>query len=331
MANDPRPDTERELHLERRRAPQEGPIVVAGAHGQSLLLRVDGIPREGETVLATGFEEPEDGGKATNQAVAAAKLGDPVRLVTMLGQDDRGRRWRTSLERYGIDMRFVLERPGATDVGFVMLPPSRIPAIASSRELSLALDADAVASVAEAFTGASVVVCQLEAPQSCAMTSFRLARAAGAITILNPAPAEALDPELVALTDVLVPNEHEAEALDGAEGSPGTLAARIAHRFGCATVVTAGAEGCVIAVGDEPPLHCPAPQVEVLDTTGAGDAFTGALASRLRAGECLADAAAFAVLAASISVTSEGTMPGYPSAADVVRFASAARVVRTRS
>jgi ribokinase len=301
-----------------------GPIVVAGSHGQSLLLRVDSIPREGETILAYGFEEPEDGGKATNQAVAAAKLGDPVRLLTLIGNDERGDRWRRILEGYGIDMRFVLERSGATDVGFVMLPPSRIPAIASSRDLSLALNSDTVMSAAAAFADASVVVCQLEAPQSCAIASFRLARAAGAMTILNPAPAEDLDPELVSLTHVLVPNEHEAAALDGSEGAPAVLAARLAARFDCAIVVTAGALGCYVEAPGLSGLHCPSPQVPVADTTGAGDAFIGALASRLRAGEDLANAAAFAVCAASISVTRQGTMPAYPVAAELAEGLDAA-------
>jgi ribokinase len=301
-----------------------GPIVVAGSHGQSLLLRVDAIPREGETILAYGFEEPEDGGKATNQAIAAAKLGDPVRLVTLIGNDERGHRWRRILEGYEIDTRFVLERSGATDVGFVMLPPSRIPAIASSRDLSVALNGDAIMSAAAAFSDASVVVCQLEAPQSCAIASFRLARAAGAITILNPAPADDLDPELVSLTQVLVPNEHEAAALDGSEDVPSVLAARLAARFDCAIVVTAGALGCYVQAPGLPGLHCPSPQVPVVDTTGAGDAFIGALASRLRAGEGLANAAAFAVRAASISVTREGTMPAYPLSAELAEGPGAA-------
>ena len=118
-----------------------GPIVVVGSHVAGLVLEVDAVPREGESVLGRGFEEPEDGGKATNQAVAAAKLGAPVRLVTLLGDDERGDRWRRILAGYGMDTTFVLQQPGPTDVGFVLLPPSRIPAIASSIELSVALEA----------------------------------------------------------------------------------------------------------------------------------------------------------------------------------------------
>lgn len=295
-----------------------GPIVVAGAHGQSLLLHVEAVPRGGETVLASGFKEPVDGGKATNQAVAAARLGAPVRLVTMLGNDDRGQRWQQILKGYGVDVQYLIEAEGATDVGFVMLPPDGIPAIASGRDLGAALDGDAVLSVRDAFAGASVVVCQFEAPQSCAVESFRLARSlSGAITILNPAPAAPLDPELAALTDVLVPNEHEAAALCGAMDEPGTMAARLTRRYGCVVIVTAGPLGCFVAERGDVSYHCPAPSVPATDTTGAGDAFIGGLATRLRLGDELRAAATYAVSVASFSVRHAGTMPSYPTTADL--------------
>lgn len=299
-----------------------GPIVVAGAHGQSLFLRVDAVPREGETVLGHSFEEPEDGGKASNQAVAIAKLGSPVRFVTLLGDDERGRRWREILTRYGVDVSYALEGRGPTDVGFVMLPPSRVPAIASSGDLSSSLNDDAVNSAADAFSGASVVVCQLEAPQSCALASFRLARTTGATTILNPAPAADLDATLVELTDILVPNEHEAAALEGMEAPPAELAKRLSVRFGCSIVVTAGALGCFVEAPGISDVHCPAPAVPIADTTGAGDAFVAGLAVRLRLGDDLASAAAFAVAVASVSVSREGTMPSYPTAAELTEQAA---------
>jgi ribokinase len=295
-----------------------GPIVAVGTHVAGLLLHVDAIPREGESVLGSGYEEPEDGGKATNQAVAAARLGAPTRIVTLLGDDERGDRWLAILARSGLDTRFVLRGQGPTDVGVVLLPPSRIPAIASVVALSQALDGSAVTSVAEAIDDASLVLCQLEAPQSCALAAFRLARQAGARTVLNPAPAALLDPALLALTDVLVPNEHEAAALAGRDGPPGQLAGELAARHdGLAVIVTAGAAGCHVARAGGAVEHLPAPSVEVVDTTGAGDAFIGALAVRLRAGEGLREAARFAVRAAAVSVTRPGTMPAFATRHDV--------------
>lgn len=289
------------------------PIVVAGAHLQSLFLRAERIPREGETVLGSGFEEPEDGGKATNQAVAVAKLGTPVRLVSVVGTDERGRRWRTTLADYGIDTRYLREVEGSTDVGFVILPPSGVPAIVSSADLSQRLDDAFVTGCGEAFADASVVVCQFEAPQSCAVGSFRLARAAGALTVLNPAPALEFDPRLAGLVDVLVPNEHEAAALAGSPAHPHDLAERLCALHGCAVLVTAGSHGCYAADPEGRRFHIPAPPARVIDTTGAGDAFVGALAVSLREERNLERAAAFATRAASLSVGRPGTMPSYPT------------------
>ena len=295
-----------------------GPIVVVGSHVAGLVLEVDAVPREGESVLGRGFSEPEDGGKATNQAVAAAKLGAPVRLVTLLGDDERGDRWRTILAGYGMDTTFVMQQPGPTDVGFVLLPPSRIPAIASSIELSVALEAALIEHASRALDDASLVICQLEAPQGCAIASFRLARAAGARTLLNPAPAERLAPELLALTDVLIPNEHEAAVLAGRDGAPGQLAELLCEqRGGAAVIVTAGGDGCYVATGGRVE-HLTAPEVAVVDTTGAGDAFIGALAVRLREGDALRDAAALAVRAAALSVTRPGTMPAYATPGELM-------------
>ncbi|MDX6631467.1 MAG: ribokinase [Gaiellales bacterium] len=295
-----------------------GPIVVVGSHVAGLVLEVDAVPREGESVLGRGFSEPEDGGKATNQAVAAAKLGAPVRLVTLLGDDERGDRWRRILAGYGMDTTFVMQQPGPTDVGFVLLPPSRIPAIASSIELSVALEAALIEHARSALDDASLVICQLEAPQGCALASFRLARAAGARTLLNPSPAERLSPGLLALTDVLIPNEHEAAVLAGRDGGPGQLAELLCEqRGGAAVIVTAGGDGCYVATGGRAE-HLTAPRVAVVDTTGAGDAFIGALAVRLREGDALRDAAAFAVRAAALSVTRRGTMPAYATPGELM-------------
>jgi ribokinase len=293
------------------------PIVVVGSHIQGLLLEVEAVPREGETVLGHSFSEPEDGGKATNQAVAAAKLGAPVRLITLVGDDERGHRWRAIFDGYGIDTRHVIVGDGPTDVGVVMLPPSRIPAIVSTLDASAALDAAAVESQRAAFDGASLVLCQLEAPVDCALAAFRCAHDAGAVTILNPAPAHELPRELVELTDVLVANEHEAAAILGRAGQLRALALELGRlRHGWRAIVTAGATGCLVAAGGRVE-RIQAPRVVASDTTGAGDQFIGALAVRLREGDDLSAAAAFAVRAASVSVTRPGTMPAFVEAGEL--------------
>lgn len=294
-----------------------GPIVVVGAHAQGLFLRVAAVPREGETVLGFGFDEPLDGGKATNQAVAAARLGAPVVLVSVVGNDERGRRALGYLAEQGVDTSWVVEVDGPTDVGFVMLPPSAVPAIAVAMDRNRALDGFAVERAAAAIEGASVVVCQLEAPPEAALAAFRIGRRAGALRILNPAPFAKLDPELLALTDVLVPNEHEAAALVGRDDDPAALAAELGSTLPCAAVVvTAGAAGAYVA-GNGRLRHVRAPECAPVDTTGAGDAFVGALAVRLRDGSGLEAAAEYAVRAATLSVTRPGTMLAYPTAAEL--------------
>ena len=301
-----------------------GPVVVIGAHIQGLFLHVESVPAEGESVMGFGFEEPLDGGKASNQAVAAARLGAPTVFVTVVGNDERAERALRFFVEVGIETRFCVRLEGPTDVGFVLLPPSKIPAIASAMDRNRELDAAIVERAAEAITSASIVVCALEAPQEAALAAFRLAREAGVRTILNPAPAAELDPRLFGLTDVLVPNEHEAAALAGRHGLPAALAEELRDRLALdAVIVTAGADGAFVAEGG-PVCHVRAERVEPVNTTGAGDAFVGALAVRLRAGDALEEAAAFAVRAATLSVTRAGTMLAFPTADEVRALGSAA-------
>ncbi len=298
------------------------PVVVVGAHVQGLFLHVEAVPREGESVLGRGFEEPADGGKSSNQAVAAATLGAPTVLVSVVGSDERGRRALRFFSDRGIDTRFCFQVDGATDVGFVLLPPSRVPAIATALERNEELDAGTVERAAGAIRSGSVCVCALEARPEAAEAAFRIARAAGVRTLLNPAPAAELDPKLVALTDVLVPNEHEAAALAGRDAPPAELAAELAGGLPvAAVVVTAGEEGAYVA-DDGVVEHVRAPSVEAEDTTGAGDAFVAALAVRLRAGDALLEAARFAVAAATVSVTRAGTMLSFPTEAETAALAA---------
>jgi ribokinase len=286
-------------------------------------MRVAQVPLEGESVLGYGFDEPIDGGKATNQAVCAARLGAEVRFVTVLGNDERGRRWRAFLEdKERVDMRwsFTSERP--TDVGFVMIGPKGIPAIATALDANLELDSAHVDKASGAFAGGSVAICQLEASQEFALATLRAARANGSLTVLNPSPAAELLAEFVDVTDVLVPNEYEAARLTREEGAPAELA-RLLHRDwprSC-IIVTAGEAGAYVcdSRGDE--YHAPAPSVDVVDTTGAGDAFLGALAVRLRAGDGLAEAVGEAVTVASRSVTLEGSIPSYGGSEEVAAWA----------
>jgi ribokinase len=294
------------------------PVVVVGAHVQGLFLDVSSVPREGETVLASSFEEPRDGGKSTNQAVAAARLGAPTALVTVVGTDERGARAVEFFASENIDVRGCFRVGGATDVGIVLLPGSRIPAIVTVLDRNRELNGARVREAADIVRAGSVVVCALEAPQGAATAAFELAREGGGLTILNPAPAAELEPGLLATTDILVPNEHEASMLAGREASPGELAGLLVRDLEVGVViVTAGAAGAFVAEDGGDVVHVPAPVVDTVDTTGAGDAFIGAFACLLQRGEPTIAAAAFGVEAASVSVTRPGTMDAFPSASDL--------------
>lgn len=287
-------------------------VAVVGAHGQSLWVRVEEVPKEGETVLGWGVEEPLDGGKATNQAVAVAKLGVPVTFVSVFGDDERGERIRHYLLEAGVDLSYASVIHGPTDVGFNILPRSGVPAIVTAVDKSCLVDKVLVEQAAPAIQQASCVLAQLEAPQVVALAAFEIARAAGVLTVLNPAPPADLDDKLLSLTDILVPNEHEAVALAGHEAPLGDLAAELQGKLKSkAVIVTAGPDGAFLASSDGRIEHVPAPVVEVVDTTGAGDAFIGAMASRLHEGRPLLEAVRFAVLYAARSVTRVGTLLAY--------------------
>jgi ribokinase len=298
-----------------------GPIVCVGAHMQCLFMRVERVPSEGETVLGSAYGEPTDGAKASNVAVAAARLGAPVALVTVIGDDERASRWKRFFADEGIDTRFVATRPGPTDVGVVMLPPSMIPAIISVADISQSLTDHVADAAYEALSQASIVIGALESPQSGIARAFEIGKASGAQTLLIPSPAVPLELRLAAVTDILLPNQHEAAVLAGTSEAPETLARRLVETLpACAVLVTAAEDGVHVAEAGALTVHVPAVNVgEVVDTTGAGDAFTAAVSVMLRAGRGVADAARFAVWVAGYSVTKASTMPSYPTRAELSR------------
>lgn len=305
--------------------PGAGSIVVVGAHIQGLFMRVSALPKEGESVLGHSFEEPVDGGRATNQAICGARLGAPVRFLTVLGNDERGSRWRRLLELEGIHMGWAITSTKPTDIGFVLLAPNGTAAVATAMEANRELDGSAVWGMRDAFDDAAVVLCQLEAPDEAAVAAFAAARDVGAPTILNPSPPQNLTEELLSLTDLLIANVHEASWLLGVSAPPPVLASRLQRACpGTCVIVTAGAAGAYACDPSGRELAVPAPAVDVVDKNGAGDAFAGALAVRLRAGDTLEAAIRYAVIAASLSVTRTGSAAAYPGAAEVATAVRAA-------
>ncbi|VTR92412.1 ribokinase : Ribokinase OS=Caldilinea aerophila (strain DSM 14535 / JCM 11387 / NBRC 104270 / STL-6-O1) GN=rbsK PE=4 SV=1: PfkB [Gemmata massiliana] len=296
-------------------------ICVVGSANLDLNTYTNRLPVPGETLHAHRFTMGY-GGKGANQAVMAARLGADVVLVARVGNDLFGRDMLAHLRTEGIDTRRVTSTDGVpTGTAVITVDDAGRNTIAvtpGANGLLAPADVDAARSAIES---ARVLVCQQEVPIETNLAAMRLAVEAGVPVVFNPAPASTTIPaEAYRLSTVFCPNEHEAAVLTGkpvespeeAEAAARELMARGAHNV----VVTLGARGCVVVTARDV-TALPAPAVEAVDTTGAGDAFIGSLAFFLARGDDLMTAAQRANRIAAISVQSPGTQTSFPRAADL--------------
>jgi ribokinase len=283
-------------------------VVVVGSVNADLVVRLPRLPRPGESV-GGGVFTVTAGGKGGNQAVAAARLGADVVLLAAVGDDAHGRAARRDLEREGVGTALVATAPAATGVAVVLVDETGENLIAAAPGANDTLTPEAVAAALAALPdGPAVVLACLEVPLPAVEAAAEAAARLGWPFLLNPAPARALPRALLARTAVLTPNETELAVV--APGGPGdALAAGAA-----AVVVTCGPAGAVLHDGAGQTV-VPAPSVRAVDTTGAGDGLSGALAWALASGLALRDAVQVAVTAASLSTTEPGARTGYPTAA----------------
>jgi len=297
-----------------------GRVFVAGSINMDVVATADRHPRVGETVA--GREVLYfPGGKGANQAVAASRLGAKTTLIGRLGTDAFGAELRTFLDAQGIDPASIKETPEThtgTAIITVAASDNTIVVIPGSNAL---VSADDVADTP--LTKGDVAVSQFEIPLPTIAAFFQRAHAAGATTMLNPAPAQKMSPELLALVDILVLNETELGFLAGTELTDDDEAAKIIAvarklqaRADQTICVTLGKRG-VLALAASEEFVVQGRVVKAVDTTGAGDCFVGALASQLADGAGLRAALAFANAAASISVQRMGAGPSMPTAAEV--------------
>jgi ribokinase len=296
-------------------------VYVVGSVNVDLVVTAATLPGPGETVAGGTFER-HGGGKGANQAVSAARLGARVRMVGAVGNDDLGEEAVDLLRAEGIDVSGLvrLERT-ATGVALIVVDAAGENQIAVASGANAELDARAVehglreaGGVVSVDAGAveqglrdaarGVVLLGLEVPDAPVLAGARAARAADLQLVLNPAPARELPGELLDLSPLLTPNRDEARALAG-EDDPERAARALAARTGAPVVVTLGAEGALVVDGDALE-RVPAPRVEAVDTTGAGDAFNGALACELAGGATLLDAVRTAVAVAAESTRVPG-------------------------
>jgi len=294
-------------------------IVVVGSYMHAFVVRAPRLPNDGETVFGTD-SEIGPGGKGSNQAVAAARLGAAVTILARVGQDSFGDAARDLWEREGLAGEFVrraADQP--TGMAFIMVDgvgQNRIVVTPGANDVLSARDADEAEG---AIAGADAVVAQFESPVAVVERALALVRRHGVRTILNPAPARVVPDSLLALVDVITPNESEIQALTGvaATGQGRERAASALRARGPrAVVLTLGEDGAYI-LDDTDGRRIPGLRVPVTDTTGAGDAFTGALAVALARGAPLDEAVGLANAAGAFCVTKPGVVPGLGRESDL--------------
>ncbi|MDI3338575.1 ribokinase [Defluviimonas aestuarii] len=299
-------------------------IVILGVFVADTSYRAERQPRIGETILGNSFVLGP-GGKGSNQSVAAAMAGADVRFVTRLGRDAFAEIARATWAKAGVTADVTEDADSYTGAAYIFIEEATgNNAIIIAPGAAGRISVGDVEARAEAISSAAIFLTQLEQPMAAARRGLEIARAGGAITILNPAPAAAIAPEMLQLCDYVTPNESEAEGITGiavrsiadAERAAGQL---LEQGVGAA-IITLGENG-VLYRDRARCVHVPAAAAgPVVETTGAGDAFNGAFAAELARGADPVAAVRFGCAGAGISVTRPGTAPSMPSRSEVEAF-----------
>ncbi len=310
-----------------RKKDQPPAIAVVGSLITDLVVQVERAPAEGETVIGTGFGR-YSGGKGANQAVAAARLGAKAVMIGRVGDDLFGRDQLASLRQSGVETSCIgLDAAAPSGVAAIVLDAAghnRIAIVPGANNNVSPADLEAAR---PQIAAAHFLLVQLELPLAISLRAIEIANEVGTPVVFNPAPARALDKALFRQVALVTPNEVEAGQLTGVTVrtvADAAEAGRCLIGWGpTAAVITLGDQGALVveATGEEiKETHIPPYQVQVVDTVAAGDAFNGALAVRLAAGDDLVAAARYANAVAAISVTRRGAQPGMPTKDEVEEF-----------
>lgn len=289
--------------------------MVVGSLNLDTTARVGRLPQPGETVLGTGHST-DTGGKGANQAVAAARLGRQVAMVGRVGDDDAGRHLGAVLSAEGVDVAGVsVDDTAPTGMAFITVDADGENMIVVSPGANASMTIRDLERVGDLIADTKVLLVQLEVPLEVAHHAAALCRGT---VILNPAPAADLTAELLENVDVLVPNRTELATLTGREpaADTGEIAAQLELLDVAVGIVTLGADGALVQSAGTV-THIPAPVVEAVDATAAGDAFCGALADATATGSDPATAAAWAVRAGAITATRHGAQRALPTRSEV--------------
>jgi len=298
-------------------------IAVVGSLNMDLVVRAPHMPSPGETVIGSDFRTIP-GGKGANQAVAAARLGAEVTMIGRVGDDDFGRAQLRNLGELSIDTTYVImDAEAATGIALITLDTSGQNSIVLAPGANMRLTKEDINAARGAIVWSDVLVLQLENPLEVVVHAIDIAYAEGVKVILNPAPARSIPKETLAKLDYLIPNESETALLTGIEVADLDSAKEAAERLreeGVGTVIlTLGDRGAFLASAEES-VHLPGYEVEVVDTTAAGDAFVGGLAVALAQGQNLAEAVRYANAAGALAVTRLGAQPSLPTRQEIEEF-----------
>ncbi|MBF0432115.1 MAG: ribokinase [Fibrobacteria bacterium] len=298
-------------------------ITVVGSSNTDMIIKMDRIPRPGETLLGGDFSMA-DGGKGANQAVAAARAGGDVTFVARTGKDMFGENAVKGFLKDKINCEFITSDESApSGVALIFVGEDGENSIAVAGGANNNLSPADVEKAKAVITASDVLVMQLETPMETIEAASKMVAGTDCKVILNPAPAAALSDEILKNVTILTPNETEAEVLSGVKvenEADAEKAAKVLMGKGVKTViVTMGKKGALIADGDSVEV-VPAFEVKAVDTTAAGDTFNGALAVALAEGKNLKDAVTFANGAGALSVTKLGAQPSAPTREDIDSF-----------
>jgi len=303
-------------------------VAVVGSANLDFTVALPRLPQVGETVSA-GSLLVNRGGKGANQAVAARRLGAEVRMIGCVGDDDSGRDIRRGLAEQGIGVEGLGTVDGvATGTALCFVDSDGGNHIGEAPGGNHRMTVEMARAAEESIRWAQVLVCQLEVPVPVVRWALETARRHGVTTVLNPAPVQELSDELLALVGYLTPNAGEVAALTGIEvqdlDSGRQAAARLCERGAGSVIITLGDQGALVYDGASA-VHFEAFPVTAVDTTGAGDAFNGALAVGLAAGGSLEQVIPLASAAAALTCTRRGAQDALPDRHDVERFLQSLR------
>jgi len=297
-------------------------LVVIGSCNVDMVTRVGRIPAPGETVTG-GDLSVLFGGKGANQAVMAARLGASVHMIGSIGRDSFGDDVVRNFERESVHISFLARSDRATGVALIAVDEhTGQNSIVVAPGANSALTVEQVEAAADVIRHAGAVVAQLETPVQATIRAFQIARVASVVTVFNPAPANTFPDTMFALCDVMTPNEYEAALITGSDAIHSTddaikAARAIQSRGAKAVIITLGSRGALLLDGNGQVAQLSAEKVQAVDSTGAGDAFTGALAFGLARGDDLYNACQRAIKVATMSVLKPGAMVSFPYAAEV--------------